>query len=252
VSNDRFTKEETAEIIRRSLELQEKSKESQSGSTSALEIRAAAAEIGIDPIFIDQAISTRGRSLGTTVKKGFLGAVKTVSYEGVFPGSLSEDQWVKTVQNLRANFGDKGELETLGSTKEWFRSNSVAPAHFSVKSDDKESLVSTSIDLTSINFIPFLPGLPVWMLTSIGLGVSSIPPDFKAVVIVLWFVVYAYIARLIARALGKKLIAKMMQSVDDFQTMIQADVSSSDSLRDQLANGNTGTEGSTILDQQSL
>ena len=182
MSNDRFTKEETAEIIRRSLELQAKSKETQVGTTSALEIRAAAAEIGIDPTFIDQAISTRGRSLGTTVKKGFLGAVKTVTYEGVFPATLSEDQWVKTVQNLRANFGDKGELETLGSTKEWFITNSLAPVRFSVNGDDKESLVSTSIELTSINILPFMLGLPIWMLTSIGLGLTPIAPGIKAVV----------------------------------------------------------------------
>jgi len=251
VSNDRFTKEETAEIIRRSLELQAKSKETQVGTTSALEIRAAAAEIGIDPTFIDQAISTRGRTLGTTVKKGFLGAIKTVNYEGVFPGTLSEDQWVKTVQSLRANFGDKGELETLGSTKEWFRTNSVAPVHFSVKSDDKESVVSTSVDLSSINFIPFLPGLPIWMLTSIGLATSSIPPTLKAVAIVVWFVIYALIARLISRGIGKQLTAKMMQSVNDFQAMIQTDASSSDPLRDQLANASTGSETSTSQDQQT-
>jgi hypothetical protein len=249
--NDRFTKEETAEIIRRSLELQAKSKETQVGTTSALEIRAAAAEIGIDPAFIDQAISTRGRSLGTTVKKGFLGAIKTVTYEGVFPGTLSEDQWVKTVQNLRTNFGDKGELETLGSTKEWFRTNNVAPVHFSVKSDDQESLVSTSIDLTSINFIPFLPGLPIWMMTSIGLAVSSIPPSLKAVVIVLWFAIYVLIARLIAQGIGKKSIAKMMQSVADFQQLLQTDVSSGDSLRDQLENANSSSEFSTSQNHQT-
>ncbi len=251
MSNDRFTKEETAEIIRRSLELQAKSKETQVGTTSALEIRAAAAEIGIDPTFIDQAISTRGRTLGTTVKKGFLGAVKTVTYEGVFPGTLTEDQWVKTVQNLRANFGDKGELETLGSTKEWFRTNSVAPVHFSVKSDDKESLVSTSVDLSSINFIPLLPGLPIWMLTSIGIATSSMPPNFKAIVIGLWFAIYVLIARLISRGIGKQLIAKMMQSVNDFHTMIQTDASSSDPLRDQLANANTSSEASKSQDQKN-
>ena len=251
MSNDRFTKEETAEIIRRSLELQAKSKETQVGTTSALEIRAAAAEIGIDPTFIDQAISTRGRSLGTTVKKGFLGAVKTVTYEGVFPGTLSEDQWVKMVQNLRTTFSHKGEIETLGSTKEWYGTNNIAPIRFSVTSDNDEMKVSTSRDLTPINLVTFMMGLTPWMLTSIGLGVSSIPPNIKAVVLVLWFAFYVLITRLIAQGIGKKSIAKMMQSVADFQQLLQTDASSSDPLRDQLANTNTSSEASKSQDQQS-
>ena len=249
--NDRFTKEETAEIIRRSLELQAKSKETQVGTTSALEIRAAAAEIGIDPTFIDQAISTRGRSLGTSVKRGFLGAIKTVSYEGVFPGTLSEDQWVKTVQNLRANFGDKGELETLGSTKEWFITNSLAPVRFSVNGHDKESLVSTSIELTSINILPFILGLPIWMMTSIGLALTPIAPGIKAVVLVLWFAFYVLITRLIAQGIGKKSIAKMMQSVDDFQQLVESKDLESDPLRDNLTSSKSSSEASTSQDQQS-
>ncbi len=251
MSNDRFTKEETAEIIRRSLELQAKSKETQVGTTSALEIRAAAAEIGIDPAFIDQAISTRGRNLGTTVKKGFLGAVKTVTYEGVFPGTLSEDQWVKTVQNLRTTFSHKGEIETLGSTKEWYGTNNIAPIRFSVTSDNDEMKVSTSRDLASINILPFMLGLPVWMLTSIGLALTPISPGIKAVVLVLWFAFYVLITRLIAQGIGKKSIAKMMQSVADFQTMIQTDGSSSDPLRDQLTNANISSESSKSQDQRN-
>ncbi len=251
MSNDRFTKEETAEIIRRSLELQAKSKETQVGTTSALEIRAAAAEIGINPAFIDQAISTRGRNLGTTVIKGFLGATKTVSYEGVFPGTLSEDQWVKTVQNLRTTFNHKGELETLGSTKEWFGTNHIAPIRFSVTSDNNEIKVSTSRDLTPINLVTFMMGLAPWMMTSIGLGLSPIAPDMKAVVLVLWFAFYVLITRLIAQGIGKKSIAKMMQSVDDFQQMLQTDVSSGDPLRDQLENANSSSEFSTSQNHQT-
>ena len=250
MSNDRFTKEETAEIIRRSLELQAKSKETQVGTTSALEIRAAAAEIGIDPTFIDQAISTRGRNLGTTVKKGFLGAIKTVSYEGVFPGTFSEDQWVKTVQNLRTTFSHKGEIETLGSTKEWYGTNNIAPIRFSVTSDNNEMKVSTSRDLTPINLVTFFPGLPVWMMTSVGIGVSPIPPNFKAVVLVLWFAIYVLITRLIAQGICKNSIAKMMQSVADFQQLIETKDLESDPLRDHLTSANSISEKSKSQDQQ--
>lgn len=239
MSNERFTKEETSEIIRRALELQGGTKESQVGMTSALEIRAAAAEIGIDPTFIDQAISTRGKSLGTKVQKGFLGTTKTVTYGGVFPGNLSDDQWVEVIQNLRTSFDSKGTIEELGSTREWSGTkNGLASLHFSVKNEEKEMRVNTSTDLTPLGLVVFTVGLPIWMFTSIGMAILPIPVEFKAALLVVWFGIYVLVSRIITQRGGEDIARQMKQCVENFQAINQQSDSQTlnqpDTLRNQL------------------
>jgi hypothetical protein len=247
MSNERFTKEETTEIIRRALDLQSGKKESQTGMTSALEIRAAAAEIGIDPTFIDQAISTRGRSLGTQIQKGFLGTTKKVTYGGVFPGNLSDDQWVEVVQNLRTSFDSKGTIEELGSTREWFGTkNGLGSLHFSVKNEENEMRVNTSTDLTPLGLVVSMIGLPIWMFTSIGMATLPIPVEFKATILALWFGIYVLVSRHITQLGGERIVRQMKQCVEDFQAIsLQSkpvELNSTDQLRSQMESTNPDTQ----------
>ncbi len=145
----RYSDEEVQDLIRRALALQEKSSGVAPGvahpeGLSLAEVRQIAAEVGIDPRFVELAVSSRAAE-STRVANWFAGGPYRWRLKTSVEGELEGAQKARVVDEMRRYVGRPGEVSDLYGTMEWTHDDGLGPVAVGVRSADGR----TEIDVTA-------------------------------------------------------------------------------------------------------
>lgn len=142
----RYTDEEVAGLIRRALQLQDSSREVGTGPSGGLtlaEIRQVAAEVGIDPRFIELAASEESGQ-EEPAPSVLAGAPYRWRFRRSLPGEVPEEERARILQAIREVMGAKGEVTDLYGRMEWSHDDSLGPVIVGVDSRDGSTEVDVS------------------------------------------------------------------------------------------------------------
>jgi hypothetical protein len=114
----RYTEKEVSAILKRAAELQGEGVLA-TGGTSLAQLQQAAAEIGIDPVKVQQAAAELNTKGQTGPGAAWLGGPWGVDYDKLLPGVIDEDSWPGVVEDLRGETGRVGIPKQVGKGYEW-------------------------------------------------------------------------------------------------------------------------------------
>ena len=120
--NRRFDEREVAEILRRATEPRPgTSLPSRAGSDGLTldEVKEVAAEAGIDPARIEEAVNALARPEEKSTLDAFLGAPTSVRFEADYDVELDEEGRREAVRLIRATMGSQGVVGGHGEDLEW-------------------------------------------------------------------------------------------------------------------------------------
>jgi hypothetical protein len=144
----RFSDEEVADLIRRALALQERSTMDGGALTGAsgltlAEVQQVAAEVGIDPRFVELAASTGPRE-DERLASALAGAPYGWRFGQTVAGEVAEADRPRLVEAIRGVLGAKGDVEDVYGRMEWSRDDGLGPVIVGVTSRDGRTEVDVS------------------------------------------------------------------------------------------------------------
>lgn len=146
----RYSDEEVQDLIRRALALQEKSSGVAPGvahpeGLSLAEVRQIAADVGIDPRFVELAVSSRAAE-STRVANWFAGGPYRWRVRTSVPGELSDQQRVRLIDEVRRHVGRPGEVSDLYGTMEWTHDDGLGPIAVGVRSAEGRTEIDVAVN----------------------------------------------------------------------------------------------------------
>ena len=117
-SERRLSDDEVSRILRKAVELQHHAGRSGSEGLSLQSVREIAAEIGIDPEFVNEADSALDRNQGSTMAALAGGPVRHQSWS-TYDRALSEEDVRQLIDRIRAASDRQGRVEASLGTVEW-------------------------------------------------------------------------------------------------------------------------------------
>ena len=126
----RYTEKEVSAILKRAAELQGEGVLA-TGGTSLAQLQQVAAEIGIDPVRVQQAAAELNTKGQTGPGAAWLGGPWGVDYDKLLPGVIDADSWPGVVEDLRAETGRVGFPKQVGKGYEWL-SEDPDPLHMTI------------------------------------------------------------------------------------------------------------------------
>ncbi|MDX1428779.1 MAG: hypothetical protein R3282_00770 [Rhodothermales bacterium] len=134
-----YDEEDVARILKAASERQSKRKTPQSGLTLE-EIKEVAAEAGIDPRHVTDAVAELSRSPAVVLpaaqpassapdKPNFWGGPLSVTRETVIDGEIDDFAWEEMVSEARREFNDTGEVRKWSNSREWASNVNNARSH---------------------------------------------------------------------------------------------------------------------------
>lgn len=143
----RFGDDEVQKILEAAAELQERSGALGTGSARGLtiqELRQVAAEVGIDPHFVDIAATDVDAPME---KRGsaWMGGPDSWHFRTSVPGEIEDEEREQIVLALRSLMGQQGEIGEVFGRMEWTSNDGMGPVIIGVSSRDG----ATEIDMTA-------------------------------------------------------------------------------------------------------
>jgi hypothetical protein len=190
ISNDerRYSENEFALILRKAFELQEG--RPRAGITDPAdgltleEIKAAAAEVGIDPVLIERAaaiLPTTTESLETRI----FGGPSKYQMEYTAPGTLPKEDFGRVIDAIRQATGHTGKVSEVLGSLEWETVGETSQIHITVSAREDQTTVKVMADRGATGAIHFgVIGL-VGGLLSMGIAGAIIRPDTAGGVVAL-------------------------------------------------------------------
>lgn len=115
MTDQHFTDQEMALILKRAAELQERA-DGRGATRSLGEVAEIAAEVGIDRTFVDEAIAELRQPLA---RAGWLGAPTRFHEERTVPGAVTPDEIGDLLDRVRSELGLHGEVHQVFDGVEW-------------------------------------------------------------------------------------------------------------------------------------
>jgi hypothetical protein len=113
-----FSHTEAKELINRAADIQLRNP-TKPDALSLGGVQQIAAEVGIPPRHVDQAARVVDRPTAPPSHNAFLGAPHILQFERIVDGEVPEDEYPELVEELRAAFGNIGEIDTLSRSLTW-------------------------------------------------------------------------------------------------------------------------------------
>jgi len=166
----RYTEKEVRAILKRAAELPGEGALA-TGGTSLAQLQQAAAEIGIDPVRVQQAAAELNTKRQTGPGAAWLGGPWGVDYDKLLPGVIDEDSWPGLVEDLRSETGRVGTPKQVGKGYEWL-SQDPHPLHITFTPSGSNTRVRVMARFGQwagfLYFLPtFFPLLIATMVTAI-------------------------------------------------------------------------------------
>jgi hypothetical protein len=116
--NKLYSEKEVGKLIEKAYKLQQQEETSQGYGLTHQELQKLASEMGIDPKYLQQALTQESQTSGLSAVNGLKQGFR-VSDEIVVEGEVDEDVWESLVETLRSTFKEHGTAEQVGKTKSW-------------------------------------------------------------------------------------------------------------------------------------
>jgi hypothetical protein len=170
----RFTEKEVSAILKRAVELQAAVREDglgaaePGGGTSLVQIRQAAAELGLEPRLVEQAALEVAAACAPRGRSGFWGGPWNVRHERVVDGTMTEQDWPALLAEIRRATGRVGDVSAVGKALEW---SSVEPdtLHVSAVPEGDRTRIQVTGRFGSWGAMCYLISTTVAVLLSLGL-----------------------------------------------------------------------------------
>jgi serine/threonine protein kinase len=114
----RYSPEEARAIIRRAAE-QQAQRPTEDGALSIGGVEQIAADVGISPRRVRQAVGDLRSASPKTFSAAFLGGRTTLTYERFVEGEVPEQEFEVFVEEIRATIGNVGQVSSLGRSVAW-------------------------------------------------------------------------------------------------------------------------------------
>jgi hypothetical protein len=223
VDERRFTDEEVREILRRAVARTSSRAVAKREGLSLEELKAIGAEVGIDPVQLEDAARAVATGGGTRADS-IVGTPRSMYFERTVDGSLEPDDASEVLSIIRRIMGHHGDVRQIHDSLEWSTSGDAGTRHVTVVSKEGRTTVRTSANLTTLAVVSYLPagviGLIATMIGVVGYsesgnlfalagGLSALP------------VLYGVVRRLI-RKLSRSESAKLQRVADEVAALAQS------------------------------
>lgn len=166
--------QEVALILRKATELQEQAGDrAPADGLSLATVRDIASEIGVDPRFIDQAVTVLATD-APAAASGLLGPPINSSIRFSYPQSLTEPQLREVIEAIRTSSGLQGKLDEALGAIEWRHEgmNTIGVTVTPVGDETSVALVSGLREAASLSYVP-----PTMLgIMAAGIAVDSLQP----------------------------------------------------------------------------
>lgn len=163
----RYNEKELAAILRAAGEAQAKDagSSSEADGLTLAEIAKLAAEVGIDPTYIDRA----AQDLRDSPKSQFhkWGAPSRQVIERTIDGTFDDVHWEEAVAEMRLAFMSAGQTSVVGTSREWVGGTEFRSAHVSATPKNGKTRIRISLRQESTLIIG-------WMMAFMGSFFSAI------------------------------------------------------------------------------
>lgn len=142
-----YNEKEIGELIQRATELHEEGAGGSEGTLSLEEVEHIASELGISSKHVRRAALELGDKPERRNKFSLTGAPFAVDHSCVVDEAMDEEQWEFVVAELRRLTGAKGNLDSIGQTREWSRTvedmgTTLYGMRVSARSDGQQTTIS--------------------------------------------------------------------------------------------------------------
>lgn len=175
--NRSYSEEEFALILRKASELQAKGPGPGSPKTGMAlrDIKQIAAEVGIEPEFVERAAAL-ARNSGTGGGFTLVGGPMNTFHSDEIQGQLTEGDMARLIDVVRDTLGSQGTVTEVLDSVEWKGSQGeLRPVHVTLSPRDGVTKIQVRADQTGSAVLSFvLPGLAT-VISTIAIGASLEP-----------------------------------------------------------------------------
>ncbi len=158
-----FGDAEVARILQTAVELQERSSTLAEHSAHGLtieDLRQVAEEAGIDPRFVDIAVSDARGPVGRQ-SSSLLGGPQRWRFHAEIPGDLSEEDRSRLVQAVRSIMDEEGEVAEVYGRLEWRHDDSLGPVTVGISPKSGTTEIDVSANRGGEAGLLFAFGVPL-------------------------------------------------------------------------------------------
>jgi hypothetical protein len=165
----RYSDDEVKEILQKAVERSSSRSLARREGTSLAELKAIAAEVGIDPGQVEEAArSVTRRPAGRP--HPILGGPILLNVERTVPGTISEEETPRVLSAIRGNLGVHGEASEIHGSLEWAGRGELSERHVAIASRDGMTTGQGSANLSGVATVTYLPaGIIGTLLTVISM-----------------------------------------------------------------------------------
>lgn len=150
-----YSEKDIGRLIQRATELQQESESTERG-LSLDEIKQFAAELGVDPNYMEQAASDLEESNGRDPAITISGAPFHSSTTRVVNGFIEDDEWDEMVLQLRSVEGVRGEISDFGKIREWvYEFDGLFSTRVSVSPRDEQTVIEIRKDHRGMAYMAY-------------------------------------------------------------------------------------------------
>ena len=169
-----FSEKEIGTVLRRATELQEASKSTDPTGLTFEELQQIAAEAGIDPRYLSQAVASLDEE-DTDDQFHWMGAPLTVNLERVVEGEVSEQGWSEMVDDIRSRLDLVGSTGRVGQSREWTYESKEQQAQVTVTSREGQTKIRIFAKYPQLAASVFAPALGLGVLPVVAILANMTP-----------------------------------------------------------------------------
>ncbi len=218
--NRKYNEHELRQLMRRATEKQRRSDEQDAAGLSLDEIKRIAAEVGVNPKFVEMAAEELGDDSLTTKVSKVLGGSYELEARRRTPGALDGKAMAAIASSIRQHSkSDAGHIETLGDSLHWRTSSgNVNTRSLVVTDDDGACSISAS---ASYGGVAALLHMTPAIMTLIGVMMIAGRPDVTPGLVMLSIAAALFVCMRFAYAsMARKMEKDTIEMVDEVEAAI--------------------------------
>ncbi len=218
-----YNEREMRELMRRATEKQRRSTEPDPSGLSLEEIKRIAAEVGVDPHFVELAARDLGADSFTTRANKLLGGTHEFTIKRRVKGVLNGTSMAGIASAIRQHSrNDPGHIDTFGTSMHWRTDGSnLKRMSLSVLQEGDDCVIETTSRLDQLGYLLNLPGFLIGLLSVLALLRNGF---LWAPVIVLTLAAVLYTTmRFVFRGVSESTQRSTERRVDNLERIVAAE-----------------------------
>lgn len=155
--NQYFTEKQISHILKDASELQAAAGSEQTKGLSETELHEIAAELGIEPRYVEAALAAYQQNDGAKEGYHILGGPTAIDLERVVEGEVTADQWDELTTSMSRTFNIVGQATQVGRSLQWTAQNRFQQVHVSLKPQDGKTKIRIFAKYTRLALLTHLP-----------------------------------------------------------------------------------------------